>query len=281
MPDGKETTSSPQKQEQIQNQLEVDAHIQKIGVKVPPFWQDCPEIWFVQIEAQFAVQKITSDNAKYNTIVASIESKVLCQVSEAVLNPPATDKYNNLKRLILNRYAESAQSKMQKLLSEMSLGDQKPSQLLAEMRRLGGTTVTEEFLKTLWLQNLPQQMKAILSTNEVDLSRLAILADKILEVTQGSNIQSVAATAELSPLEKRIEQLTQAVEMLTASRSSRSSRSSESRSRSRSSHRNSSHSRSSTPINKKRHYDLCWYHYKFGCSSNKCIEPCNFKSQKN
>lgn len=72
--------------------------IQKIGIKVPPFWHDCPEIWFAQIEAQFSVGKITSDNAKFNTIVASIESKILCQVSDAVLNPPNSDKYNNIKK---------------------------------------------------------------------------------------------------------------------------------------------------------------------------------------
>lgn len=106
------TDGTPLEPRGQQELLPAVAEVQKIGIKVPPFWHDCPEIWFAQIEAQFAVGKITSDNARYNTVVASIESKVLCQVSDAVLNPPAAAKYENLKRVIVSRYSESAQCKI-------------------------------------------------------------------------------------------------------------------------------------------------------------------------
>lgn len=171
-----------------QNNDDTQADIQKITIKVPPFWHDNPEIWFAQIESQFVVAKTTSDNSRFNTVVASIESKVLCQVSEAVLNPPAARKYDNLKRCIIARFSDSAHSKIQKLLSEMSLGDQKPSQMLAEMRRLGGTTVSDDLMKTLFLKSLPQQVRAILSTSDVGLTPLAELADTILEVSQCSSV---------------------------------------------------------------------------------------------
>lgn len=266
-----------------QNQI---AEIQKIGIKVPPFWHDCPEIWFTQIEAQFVVGKITSDNSRYNTVVASIECKVLCQVSEAVLNPPAAGKYENLKQLIISRYSDSAQSKIQKLLSEMSLGDQKPSQLLAEMRRLGGNTVSDDFMKTLWLNILPQQVRAILSTNDGELSRLAVLADTILEVSQCSSVQSVGRTyspaTHESSLEKQIAQLTRAVERLTASsRQDNSASSPKNRSRSRSAQPKASNNRSTTPSNNDKQHEFCWYHYKFGNAATKCKEPCNYKPSKN
>lgn len=260
-----------------------ERQIQKIGIKVPPFWHDCPEIWFAQIEAQFAVGKITSDTARFNTIVASIESKVLCQVSDAVLNPPTHDKYANIKAMIISRYSDSAQCKMQKLLSEMSLGDQKPSQLLAEMKRLGGTTVTDDFMKTLWLSNLPQQTKAILSTNDVGLTQLAVLADKIMEVSQGVGVQSVersshsseGASGSSSSLERKIDSLTRAIEKLTASSSSSKDQ------RSRSASRSNTHTRSNTPSDKKREYEFCWYHHKFGNQATKCNPPCKFKPAKN
>lgn len=264
-----------------------DMQIQKIGLKIPSFWHDCPEIWFAQMEAQFVVGKITSDNAKFNTIVATIESKVLCQVSDAVLNPPPNDKYNNLKNMIMSRYSDSQQCKIQKLLSEMSLGDQKPSQLLTEMKRLGGTTVTDEFMKTLWLSNLPQQTKAILSVNDVGLSQLAVLADKIMEINQGVSVQSVARTpttgsgessSSSSTLELKIDSLTRAIEKLTASSSS-----SANNRRSRSTSRNNTHTnnRSGTPANTKREYEFCWYHHKFGNAATKCNKPCKFQATKN
>lgn len=285
------TAGKNQNQTDENEPAENEAHIHKIGIKVPPFWHDCPEIWFAQIEAQFSVGKITSDNAKYNTIVASIESKILCQVSEAVLNPPNTDKYKHLKDLIISRYSDSAQSKIQKLLSEMSLGDQKPSQLLTEMKRLGGTAVTDEFMKTLWLSNLPQQTKAILSTNDVELSQLAKLADKIMEVSQGS-VQSVERStnsertgSSSSSLELRIESLTRAVEKLTETslrgRKSSSSPSSENHSRSRSAHRSTSTKRSNTPAKMQHKYEFCWYHHRFGNAATKCVDPCKFSISKN
>lgn len=272
--------------------VENELHIQKIGIKVPPFWHDCPEIWFAQIEAQFYIGKITSDNAKFNTVVASIESKVLGQVREAVLNPPNTDKYKFLKDLLISLYSDSEQSKIRKLLSEMSLGDQKPSQLLTEMKRLGGTAVTDEFMKTLWLSNLPQQTKAILSTNDVELSQLAILADKIMEVSQVS-VQGIERSANLektdpstSSIDRRIESLTRVVEKLAKQsrrrRKSSSSSSSDTNSRSRSSHRGNSNSkRSNTPAKVQRKYDFCWYHYRFGNAATKCVDPCKFSQPKN
>ncbi|XP_035230343.1 uncharacterized protein LOC118202293, partial [Stegodyphus dumicola] len=48
--------------------------------------------------------------------------------------------------------------KTPKLLSELELGEKKPSQLLCEMRNLVGNKVTDTFLKTLWLQHLSVNM---------------------------------------------------------------------------------------------------------------------------
>lgn len=289
MSDNESSNDNKKPQGSNSNRPDEEMQIQKIGIKVPPFWHDCPEIWFAQIEAQFSVGKITSDNAKFNTIVASIESKVLCQVSDAVLNPPQNEKYANIKNMIISRYSDSAQCKMQKLLSEMSLGDQKPSQLLAEMKRLGGTTVTDDFMKTLWLSNLPQQTKAILSTNDVGLAQLAVLADKIMEVSQGVCVQSVdrssnsgagasSSSSSSSTLEMKIDSLTRAIEKLTASSSS----SGQHRSRSASRNNTNTHKRSGTPAkSQQREHDFCWYHYKFGDSAQKCKQPCKFVSPKN
>lgn len=254
------------------------AKIQRVSVKVPPFWSDSPEIWFAQIEAQFSIAHVRTDISKFNTIVGAIESKVLGQVSDAVLNPPDENRYENLKRVIISRFSDSEQCKMRKLLSEMSLGDQKPSQLLNEMKRLGGTKITDEFLKTLWLQNLPQQVRAILSTNDVDLTPLAAMADKIMEVGQFANVYSVDSStpsssrpcSEIASLEKRIDQLARTIEKLQIRPS-----------RSRSNYRSSSSRRSSTPAREKPQHEICWYHYKFGSAATKCRDPCSFSTPKN
>lgn len=253
-------------------------NISKSIIRVPPFWHDNPEIWFAQVESQFVVAKTNSDNARFNAVVASIESKVLCQVRDAVLNPPAVGKYANLKKAIIERYSDSAQSKIQKLLSEMALGDQKPSQMLAEMRQLGGTTVSDDLMKTLFLKNIPQQARAILATSDVGLTQLAALADKILEVSHSPSVQSIERPNCSSALEKQIAQLTRAVERLTTSRADDSS---SSRSRSRSSTTKRPDARSSTPSNSNQQHEFCWYHFKFGSAATKCKPPCNYTPPKN
>ncbi|XP_055916310.1 uncharacterized protein LOC129949093 [Eupeodes corollae] len=133
-----------------------------IAIRIPPFWHEKPQIWFAQIEAQFQSRKITGDSSKFNAIIGAIESQVLTQVSDAVLNPPRDNKYENLKTQIIERFEDSEQRKIKKLLSEVDLGDKRPSQLLNELRELGGNQINAEFLKSLWLQRLPPQVRAIL-----------------------------------------------------------------------------------------------------------------------
>ncbi|XP_037958891.1 uncharacterized protein LOC119688281 [Teleopsis dalmanni] len=128
-----------------------EGNLNRVSVKVPPFWHERPEIWFAQIEAQFAVADITNDATKFNTVVAAIESSVVADVADAVLHPPATGKYSNFKNQILERFGESEQRKIQRLLSEVELGDRRPSQLLNELTALAKDKVSSEFLKSLWL----------------------------------------------------------------------------------------------------------------------------------
>lgn len=69
------------------------------------------------------------------------------------VHPPARNEmYENLKARIVNEFAYSTQTKLTKLLRDLSLGDRKPSQLLAEMRtRAAAIPVTDELLKQLLL----------------------------------------------------------------------------------------------------------------------------------
>ncbi|KAM8702170.1 hypothetical protein ACLKA7_000728 [Drosophila subpalustris] len=155
--------------------------VNRLAVKVPPFW----------------AERITADKTKFHTVVASMETSVISQITDAVLNPPAVDMYGNLKRNIIERFCESEQKKIQKLLSDIDLGDRRPTQLLNELRGLAKDRINEDFLKSLWMQRLPPHARAILQASNDDLSGMAKLADKILEVEglAHMNVASVAAPA--------------------------------------------------------------------------------------
>ena len=38
--------------------------LNKVSVKIPPFWIDKPEIWFDQVEAQFKISGIKTEDTK-------------------------------------------------------------------------------------------------------------------------------------------------------------------------------------------------------------------------
>lgn len=242
--------------------------IGRVSFKVPPFWRTNPGLWFAQVEAQFATSNIVSDATKYNTVVAAIESSVLAQVSDIILGPKENQTFEQLKARLISAFADSEQQRLRKLLSEVTLDDKKPSQLLREMRELAGKAVPEDLLKTLWTQRLSSQTKAILSANEGTLSVLATLADKIQEVTTNSNVSEVAKSSNTAydRLERQIAELTKQVASLRSNRGRTPVRG-RFRSRGRSSSRNNQ--------------GQCYYHHKFGDAARKCRQPCAYKKSEN
>ncbi|GFQ90223.1 uncharacterized protein TNCT_36671 [Trichonephila clavata] len=160
-----------------------DSQIARIVVKLPPIWTNNIKLWFVQAESNFALSAITNDQTKYNNIIAAIDPETLSSVSDILFKPPVTNKYNELKERLIAEFSDSANKQIRKLLSELQLGDDKPSHLLRKMRVLAsGASLNDDFLKTLWLQRLPSEMQSILSVSSETLENLAKLADKIAEV---------------------------------------------------------------------------------------------------
>lgn len=261
----------------------VGAEISRISVRAPPFWKANPALWFCQLEAQFEMNRITVDKSKYYTVVAAIESTVLDQVSDLVLNPPENGLYTALKRRLLDVFADSEQGRLKKLLSQIDLGDQKPSNLLREMRSLAGSSISSDILKTLWLQRLPSNMQAILSISAENLDRLVVMADKIHETTVGSELHKINLQPQETSIVNQIAELSRQLSELKSELSHRGrkrdlNRSSRSKSRNRSqtpqTRNNSQHSKK---VVKSK---ICWYHTKWGNKAKACVGPCNYDADQ-
>ncbi|GBN66101.1 hypothetical protein AVEN_204398-1 [Araneus ventricosus] len=65
------------------------SEVSRIAVKMPPFWRENPAIWFSQLESQFITSGIVQDSTKYHTVVASVETEILSQVSDIITSPLA------------------------------------------------------------------------------------------------------------------------------------------------------------------------------------------------
>ncbi|GBN23335.1 hypothetical protein AVEN_168340-1 [Araneus ventricosus] len=67
------------------------ADVSAVAIKTPAFWSDKPELWFAELESQFAFGNISVDSTKFHYVIAALNSDDLTCVSDLVLNPPQTD----------------------------------------------------------------------------------------------------------------------------------------------------------------------------------------------
>lgn len=242
----------------------------KLAFRAPQFWEADPAMWFGQVESQFIVSGISVDSTKFHAVVAALDTKVCKCVRDIILNPPATNAYEALKSRILSFYEKSESSKLKMLLSDLHLGDRRPSQLLYEMEGLNDGKMNPEALRALWMQRLPhstQQILSVISDDITDLTKLAKIADKVYEGSVGTahiNQIDEKQISEFQILQKEIADLKDVV---------RNTKSGRSRSRTRSESRNRTRSPSAA---NSTNFDNCWYHRRFGEKAHRCVSPCKW-----
>lgn len=250
----------------------------KVSIKIPPFWSEKPEIWFLQVEAQFSINRITSEETKFNYLISQLEPKYIENIWDIISDKGIT-KYTAAKSRLLDIFKESEDVKIKRLLTGVELGDYKPSQLLRKMQSLAGKDISDKVIRTLWLNKLPDSVKNILIVSEECLERVAVMADKMLEMNPNKSVFAVdgqdSKCATINELVAKIAQLEQQIATMSVSQY---------RGRSRSPYRrNQSRNRSRS----RRRYDpkgkYCYYHFRFGqqCLPEKCKQPCSWKSSEN
>ncbi|GFY71091.1 uncharacterized protein TNIN_346801 [Trichonephila inaurata madagascariensis] len=109
----------------------------------------------------------SNDTTKYNIVVASLDENVLDFVVNILSNPPHDDKYETSRNALLNRLTDTEKLSLKKLLTDMEQGDRRQSDLLWKMKSIAGSSVSDELIKSLWLQRLSQQTQAILSISKI------------------------------------------------------------------------------------------------------------------
>lgn len=132
------------------------------------------------------------------------------------------------------------------------------------MRNSGGDHIIDAVLRTLLLEQMPEQVHSILTgSTETDLDRLSALADKIMDLQKPNALAAVFRDQDNSShMSTSIAELTKKLAALTKRFNQR-----ESRNRSRSASRNKADSES-----------FCYFHKKFGTQARKCRKLCDWKS---
>ncbi|KAF7287353.1 hypothetical protein GWI33_001713 [Rhynchophorus ferrugineus] len=192
------------------------SRISRVSFKPPKFWKTEPETWFYRIKAQLRASGITTDATKFDYTITSLNHDVLIEAIDIIRKPPGINKYDTLKHRLMKRFAISQINKICTLIGRIPYGDQIPSQLLHKMQILNEDNISENVLKTLWLEQLPQNIRAVIVTRHEDIETLAKLADRIPETNEILKIQTLHK--QVSPsneIQQQISQLTEQVKKLT------------------------------------------------------------------
>ncbi|GFU83333.1 uncharacterized protein TNCV_3739441 [Trichonephila clavipes] len=158
------------------------------------FWKSNVRLWIAQCDHAFTFSGISSDDTKYSALVANLDAETLSYVSDIVLSPPNSDKYHTLSQRLITQFRDSETQKIKKLLTDLQLGDEKPSHLLRKMKELSNGQLQDDFLQSLWLQRMPPHIQTVLSASSELLDKLAIIADKVSEVVGSSSTICAATT---------------------------------------------------------------------------------------
>ena len=133
-------------------------------------------------------------------------------------------------------------------------------------RRAENHNVSDSLLLELFLQQLPSNVKSILtSISALTPQNAAEIADKILDTSpsQVSTISSISTcSTSVSPdseLLKELKLLHKEVAFLRRSRSNSRNR--------------LPHYQKKVPADQNQ---FCWYHRKFASKAKKCVQPCSF-----
>lgn len=277
--------------------------VQHYAIRLPPFWTPNPTVWFIQVECQFALGRITSQLTKFQHVVSALPQEIAAQLLDVLAAPPAANPYDALKAAVLQRTTASERKRFQELLSAEDLGDRRPTELLRHMQNLLGeraVTFDSTLLKQLFLQRLPPTVQMILaSASALSLQELAVLADKVMEVSPGSICAVPAATTITpappfpptlpstasstpyhtpSPVDP-VAQLRddfQRLSAMVASAIAPQDRRPRHRSRRRNGSRSQSRHRSPRHSSEDRSPGPCWYHFRFGADARRCTRPCTW-----
>lgn len=256
------------------------AEIAPIHFKPVPYWPRSPDSWFIALEAQFTVNRISSDATQFYLTLQSLDEKAIQACRDVITHPPAAGKYEALKHAVLSRLCESDDSRLSRVLYDLNLGDHKPSELFREMQNLSDGKIPLPILRKLWMQRLPVNIQAILMVSTEGMDVITRLADKIddtLKPTACTAISTISPpqsimSSDLTALKQEVNDMQ--AELAAIRKKEIPGTDARHGPRKLARENCPRHfSRQQTP-RECAPKQICWYHKKFGKNANRCTSPC-------
>ena len=227
--------------------------VAKVSVKLPDFWTEDPDLWFLHAEAAFRNAQITQSITKFDHIVQKLPQKIMVSVRGLIMGSAASSEtpYEDLKAKLVSSYTLSRCQKVSKLIHHPGLGDRRPTALMDAMLALLPEDEKPGCLfQGLFLERLPVEMRDhLVSRDFKNPSDMALYADSLWDARKAIPTDHLLAAASTSS-------------------------SSPSRGRAQDRRSPSPNRRSQTPGPSN---SWCYFHKSFGPAANNCRPPCSFQ----
>ena len=132
------------------------------SIRLPPFDETRPKVWFMQIEEQFVIYSVNNDKLMFAHMVGALSTEAY-SIARAAVIALTEVKYQKTKQALITAYSRTQYVRYDAVLNTPPLGDQKPSTLLRSM--LEELNPADEanpgpWIRRLWLSRLQEQIKA-------------------------------------------------------------------------------------------------------------------------
>ena len=154
--------------------------------RIATFYASDVELWFNQIETQFALHQINDDDERYSLTCAALSGEVASDVRDVLLQPFRSNKYESLKAILIERRGLSTPERVNKVISGEKIGNDNPSRFLRRLQKTAGfgtkAVVGKAVIRQAFIRQMPASIRAHLATqpDSATLESLAVLADQAL-----------------------------------------------------------------------------------------------------
>ena len=141
------------------------------------------ELWAIQADAAFATAKVTTEDTKYQHVLAALDPETLRRVSTYVSEPDNARKYTGLVKALRAAFGKTAGDRYDEFFA-LPLGEARPTELYASLKRLwlDDNAATSKVFRQAFIRKLPPDVCVALATSSADaITDFLALADCLLE----------------------------------------------------------------------------------------------------
>ena len=175
--------------------------------RIATFYASDVELWFNQIETQFALHQINDDDERYSLTCAALSGEIASDVRDVLLQPFR-------KAILIERRGLTTPERVNKVISGKKIGNDIPSRFLRRLQKTAGfgtkAVVGKAVIRQAFIRQMPASIRAHLATqpDSATPESLAILADRAL-ATEEDVEESKPGVAEI-----KVEETTKLVGLL-------------------------------------------------------------------